>query len=300
MNFINKENHTFTFSSLNNPVLKVKSGSNVVFETHDCMCSQITCSDDNMNSIDFDRVNPATGPLYIENSMPNQTLKVSINSIELKGNALAMTGPEVGVLGNKLDTMTHNILKIENEKALFNNLELPLNKMIGVIGVAPSDNKSINCGTPGSHGGNMDCKIIAEGSSVYLPISVEGSLLSLGDIHAVMGDGEIGVSGAEIGALVDVKVEVIDSLKIKNPILETEDAYYTVASAETLDEAYEIAIEDMFDILLPKCNLSKNDLVMLMSLTSDIEVCQVVDPLKTIRFKVKKDILSQLNIDKLI
>lgn len=111
-----------------------------------------------------------------------------------------------------------------------------------------------------------------------------------------MGDGEIGVSGAEIGAL----VEVIDNLTIKNPILETEDAYYTVASAETLDEAYEIAIEDMFDILLPKCNLSKNDLVMLMSLTSDIEVCQVVDPLKTIRFKVKKDILSQLNIDKLI
>lgn len=299
MNFIKKENHTFTFSNSNKPVLKVKPGSNIVFETHDCLCDQVKCSTDNLDRIDFDRVNPATGPLYIENAIPNQTLKVTIKSIKLQGDAVAMAGPDVGALGHKLDTMTHNILKIENDKALFNNLELPLNKMIGVIGVAPN-NESINCGTPGSHGGNMDCKIIAEGSSVYLPIFVEGALLSIGDIHAVMGDGEIGVSGAEIGALVDVQVEVIKNLTLSNPIIETDDAYYTIASAKTLDEAYQIAIENMFDILLPKCSLSKNDLVMLMSLTSDIEICQVVDPLKTIRFKVKKDILNKLNITKLV
>ncbi|MGL5756952.1 MAG: acetamidase/formamidase family protein [Paraclostridium sp.] len=299
MNFIKKENHTFTFSNLNKPVIKVKSGSNIVFETYDCLCDQVKCSTDNLDRIDFDKVNPATGPLYIENAMPNQTLKVTIQSIELQGDAVAMAGPDVGALGHRLDTMTHNILKIENNKALFKNLELPLNKMIGVIGVAPA-NESINCGTPGSHGGNMDCKIIAEGSSVYLPIFIEGALLSIGDIHAVMGDGEIGVSGAEIGALVNVHVEVIDNFKLNNPIVETDDAYYTIASAETLDEAYQIAIENMFDILLTKSNLSKNDLVMLLSLTSDIEICQVVDPLKTIRFKVKKDILNKLNINKLI
>ena len=142
--------------------------------------------------------------------------------------------------------------------------------------------------------------VIGEGSIVYLPIYTPGALLSVGDVHAVMGDGEIGVSGAEVGAKVDLKVDLISNFKINNPIVETYDAYYTIASAQTLDDAYKIAVEDMFEILLSKCIFNKNDLIMLMSLTCDIEVCQVVDPLKTIRYKIKKEILKKLNIDKLI
>ncbi|EPZ53359.1 putative acetamidase/formamidase [[Clostridium] sordellii ATCC 9714] len=219
--------------------------------------------------------------------MPNQTLKVTVQSIDLDNYGVAMTGPGVGVLGEKLDKMTHNILNIKENSAIFKNIELPLNKMIGVIGVAPNS-EPINCGTPGSHGGNMDCKVIGEGSIVYLPIYTPGALLSVGDVHAVMGDGEIGVSGAEVGAKVDLKVDLISNFKINNPIVETDDAYYTIASAQTLDDAYKIAVEDMFEILLSKCSLNKNDLIMLMSLTCDIEVCQVVDPLKTIRYKIKR------------
>lgn len=295
---INKEKHTFTFSKDNKPVHTIKSGDTIVFETHDCMCSQITKDSNNLDSLDFDKVNPATGPVFIEGASPNKVLKVRVNSIELNGNAVALTGNNVGVLGKKLDTMTANIVKIEKDKAIFKNLELPLNKMIGVIGVAPN-NESINCGTPGSHGGNMDCKIIGEGSTVYLPIFCEGALLSMGDVHALMGDGEIGVSGAEVGAKIEVTVEVIDKC-IKNPIVETNNAYYTIGSALTLDEAYDIAIEDLFELLQPLCNLTKNELVMLMSMTCDLEICQVVDPLKTVRFKVNKELLNKLGIDKLI
>lgn len=299
MNIIRKENYTFTFSNSNKPVSFIKPGNNIVFETHDCMCSQISCETDNLDGINFDKVNPATGPLYIEGAMPNQTLKVTVQSIDLDNYGVAMTGPGVGVLGEKLDKMTHNILNIKENSAIFKNIELPLNKMIGVIGVAPNS-ETINCGTPGNHGGNMDCKVIGEGSIVYLPIYTPGALLSVGDVHAVMGDGEIGVSGAEVDAKVDLKVDLISNFKINNPIVETYDAYYTIASAQTLDDAYKIAVEDMFEILLSKCSLNKNDLIMLMSLTCDIEVCQVVDPLKTIRYKIKKEILKKLNIDKLI
>lgn len=299
MNIIRKENYTFTFSNSNKPVSFIKPGNNIVFETHDCMCSQISCETDNLDGIDFGKVNPATGPLYIEGAMPNQTLKVTVQSIDLDNYGVAMTGPGLGVLGEKLDKMTHNILNIKENSAIFKNIELPLNKMIGVIGVAPNS-EPINCGTPGNHGGNMDCKVIGEGSIVYLPIYTPGALLSVGDVHAVMGDGEIGVSGAEVGAKVDLKVDLISNFKINNPIVETYDAYYTIASAQTLDDAYKISVEDMFEILLSKCSLNKNDLIMLMSLTCDIEVCQVVDPLKTIRYKIKKEILKKLNIDKLI
>lgn len=295
---IDKSNHTFTFSKHNKSVNTINSGDTITFETYDCMCSQITKDSNNLDSLDFNKVNPATGPVFIKGAKPNKTLKIKINSIELKGDAVALTGNDVGVLGKNLDTMTANIIKIQQDKAIFKDIELPLNKMIGVIGVAPKD-ESINCGTPGSHGGNMDCKIIGEGSTVYLPIFCEGALLSMGDVHALMGDGEIGVSGAEIGAKIGVTVDVIDNC-IKNPIVETNSSYYTIGSALTLDEAYDIAVEDLFKLLQPLCNLTKNELVMLMSMTCDLEICQVVDPLKTIRFKVKKELLTKMGIDKLI
>jgi amidase len=76
--------------------------------------------------------------------------------------------------------------------------------MIGVIGVAPAG-YPVGCGTPGSHGGNMDNRMITEGVSVFFPINVTGALFALGDLHAVMGDGEVGVSGIEIGGTVTVK-----------------------------------------------------------------------------------------------
>lgn len=296
---INKENYTFTFSDKNKVVHTIKSGDTVVFETYDCMCNQITHNSKDFESLDFDRVNPATGPVFIEGAEPNKVLKIKINSINLQGSGVVFTGNNLGVLGKKLETMESKIINIKDNKAIFNDIELPLNKMIGVIGVAP-ENNSINCGTPGSHGGNMDCKIIGEGSIVYLPIFCKGALLSMGDVHALMGDGEIGVSGAEIGAQIEVKVEVIDNAHIKNPIIETDNAYYTIGSAVTLDKAYEIAAEDLFELLYPLSNLSKNELIMLMSMTCDLEICQVVDPLKTIRFKINKELLPKIGIDKLI
>ena len=125
MNIIRKENYTFTFSNSNKPVSFIKPGNNIVFETHDCMCSQISCETDNLDGIDFGKVNPATGPLYIEGAMPNQTLKVTVQSIDLDNYGVAMTGPGLGVLGEKLDKMTHNILNIKENSAIFKNIELP-------------------------------------------------------------------------------------------------------------------------------------------------------------------------------
>ena len=80
--------------------------------------------------------------------------------------------------------------------------------MIGVIGTAPKT-ESISCGTPGMHGGNMDSKIIGIGSTIYLPVEVPGALLAMGDLHAVMGNGEGSVCGAEVPGEVTVTVEVI-------------------------------------------------------------------------------------------
>jgi amidase len=88
---------------------------------------------------------------------------------------------------------------------MFNELKIELNPMIGVIGVAPLEN--ISNGEPGPHGGNMDNKLISEGTVLYLPVFVEGALFGLGDLHAAMGDGEVNVTGIEIGGKVTVSFD---------------------------------------------------------------------------------------------
>ncbi|MDV3427858.1 MAG: acetamidase/formamidase family protein, partial [Bacillota bacterium] len=184
--------------------------------------------------------------------------------------------------------LSSSIKLIENNEVIFDEkLRLPLNKMIGVIGTAPPFGE-INCGTPGSHGGNMDNTMITEGSALYLPVFTEGALFALGDLHAVMGDGEIGVSGAEAAGKVHVKLEVIKNLKLKNPVLENKESISTIASAETLDAAVNNAVADMADILAERIDLPYSEIAMLLSLIGQAQICQVVDPLKTARYVVPK------------
>src|SRR6185437_1497878 len=94
----------------------------------------------------------------------------------------------------------------------------------------------ISCGTPDKHGGNMDSKVIREGTTLYLPVNVPGALLALGDLHAAMGDGEVAVCGLEIPGEVTVKVDVIKGKEWKLPMAKTADHLYTIASEKLLDD----------------------------------------------------------------
>ncbi|MCK9906708.1 acetamidase/formamidase family protein, partial [Frankia sp. Cpl3] len=98
-----------------------------------------------------------------------------------------------------------------------------------VIGVAPAG-EDVPCGHPGDHGGNIDTHVITKGSIVYLPVNVEGALFALGDVHASMGDGEIGGTGIEIAGEVDVTISVIKGQSIPRPMVETADSWYSVAA----------------------------------------------------------------------
>ena len=92
--------------------------------------------------------------------------------------------------------------------------------MIGVIGCAPSGPDVID-GYVGSHGGNMDCKLITKGTRLYFPVRVEGALLQMGDVHAAMGDGELCGTGIEIPAEITVRVSLLKNFELHWPVLET-------------------------------------------------------------------------------
>lgn len=290
------DNYMFSFSKDIKPVLQVKSGDEVEIETMDCFANQILTNDDKLESLDWNRVNPATGPIYVEGAQAGDALKVTIEKIHIKSQGVVATGKDLGVLGHLMNGLYSRVLEIKDGKVIFNEtISFPLNTMIGVIGVAPQEG-SVNCGTPGSHGGNMDTKLIREGSVLYLPVFVEGALFGLGDLHAAMGDGEIGVSGVEVAGSVTVKLEVIKNMGIANPIVRTCDITATIASAPTIEEAVTSATQDMADLLKQHSSMSIEEIATLMSAVGNLQFSQVVDPEKTVRFAMPNEILERCNI----
>ncbi|WP_425446079.1 acetamidase/formamidase family protein [Dethiothermospora halolimnae] len=289
---VSKEHNIYFMDSKNKPVLTVPNNSTIVFETFDCFQEQITDEGQSIEKLCWETTNPATGPVYIEEAEKGDTLKVDILKIDVKDKGVMAAIPGAGLLGSEIKESQVKIVPIKDKKAIFNDkIHIPIAPMIGVIGVAPLD-EQISCGAPDYHGGNMDSTIIREGATVYFPVNTKGALLAMGDLHACMGDGEIMVTGVEISGTVKVKVEVLKDKKIKNPMVEDNKYIYTIGSDEDLKEAVNIATKDMHKLVMDKLNMPFNEAGMLLSAVGDVEVCQVVDPKLTVRFKIPKDIIE--------
>lgn len=294
---VSKDHLVYAMSPANSPVQKVEDGARIVFETCDCFEDQIISVDTPFNELDWNRINPATGPVYVEGAEPGDILAVSIERIAIADHGVMVTGPDLGVIGDDLQENVIRMIPVRDGKALFSEkLELPLTPMIGVIGTAPAE-ESVSCGTPGTHGGNMDCKMIKEGTVLYLPVNVPGALLAMGDLHAAMGDGEVAVCGVEIAGEVTVSVSVIKGKLWRLPMAKTADSLYVIASKRKLDDAATCATRNMVHFLEMECGMNKHDAIALLSIAGNLQICQVVDPLKTARFQLSLEVLEKLGYD---
>ena len=284
----------FSFDKDLEPVLNVPSGETVRIRTKDCFGNQLQGPEDQLSEIDWEAINPATGPIYVEGAVAGGTLKVHIDNIELDAQTSSCTGKDEGVCGDRFSDWATHFCKVEDGKVVWDErLSIPVAPMIGVIGVAP-EGEPVNCGTPGKHGGNMDNTAIAAGATLYFPVAVDGALFGCGDMHAVMGDGEVSVSGAEVAGYATVTLTALPELSVPNPLIENETHFGIIVSAESLDKAAELAVQQMVDLLASRTNESEADLVMLLSLVADVRVCQMVDPEKTVRFMVPKYVLDAI------
>lgn len=286
---ISEEKVVFKMDKDNKSVVSVKSGDRVIFKTKDCFSGSVRKTTDLVSQIDFSQVNPATGPLYVEDAKEGDTLKIYIEKIKLDKQAAAVCLPKFGVLGDKINQEMTIILDIDEEKntAKFLDKNLELKKMIGVIGTAPK-NIAVETATPDSHGGNMDVMLIGEGTILYLPVNVDGALLSLGDLHALMGDGEVSGSGAEVAGEVQLRVEVLKERNYSLPMFEYEDKIVCVGCDEDMYKASQIATENMVRYLMTKNNLSFEENTILLSLVGNLRVCQAVNPKFSMRMEISK------------
>lgn len=270
----------------NAPVAYAKSGDTVRFETLDCFGGQIQSESQLLGGLDWSCINPATGPLFIEDAMPGDVLKVEILEIELDDHGVMVDSPGEGVTGCAVTEESTKILPVHDGMVYFNDkLSFPIEPMIGVIGTAAAG-EGIDTGTPGPHGGNMDCTRIGAGTALYLPVNTEGALLAMGDLHAKMGDGEVEVCGVEIAGAVTVKITVLKNCSLPTPFLVNQEVAAAIYSAETVDEACVGATMAMHSFLTKELCMNEHEAGMLLSVTGNLRICQIVDPEKTCRMEI--------------
>jgi len=293
MQKVTKDTIIYSMSAHNKPVLSAEPGSQIQFETWDALHGQIKSESEGFSGLDWSRVNPATGPVYINGAEVGDILSVKIDKIDIAETGVVICGSGMGVMGAVLQGSSLKVIPIVNGMAHYNDdIYLPINKMIGVIGTAPKGD-AISCGAPDLHGGNMDCKEVKEGATLLLPVNVPGALLAMGDLHAVMADGEIGVSGLEVAGLITVTVDVIKNKNLPLPMIINDSHVMTLASDEDLDIAVEMAVANMVTYLTNEAGFTQEDAVMLTSLAGDVKICQVVDPKKTIRVEFPQKYLHR-------
>jgi amidase len=292
MKRISKDDAIFFMSRENEPALRVTSGETVVFEMWDCFHGQLVSEDQDLRAIDRTLLNPATGPLFIEGAEPGDVLKIEILGITTAESGALVTLAGEDVLGEFFSEDRSRIVPIRNGKALFSpRVQIPIQPMIGVIGVAPAGEPSRTV-IPDSHGGNMDCRRIARESVLYLPVNVPGALLAMGDLHGIQGDGEAGGSGLEVSGEVTVRVHVVKNAKLPTPMLVEGNDVMTLVSAKTLDEAAKLATAAMHGFLTSELDIETHEAAMLISMMGNLNICQMVDPLMTVRMEIPLALLE--------
>jgi amidase len=288
---IQSDQHVYALFPHMKAVATAVPGETVIFETRDALGGQVQTEEDVLTQLDFDRVNPATGPLAVDGAEPGDTLVVRIRGIDTADHGVALTGPGMGVLGEEALRHATRILPIEDGMVRFDELRLHTKPMIGVIGVAPLDG-SHPTGTAHRHGGNMDTKEITAGTTLYLPVFQHGALLAIGDVHAAMGDGEVCATGCEVAASVVVEVDVLKGRAPTWPTLETEHAVYILVSFPTIGEALAEATRQGVRFIQRARRTSFEDAYILSSLVMDVRVSQLVDPNKTAKAVIPKHLFA--------
>lgn len=254
--------------------------------------------------------NPLTGPFYIEGAMPGDTLVVKLNRVRTNRD---WAGSGQGIVGNALGPgylmnlkRAQNFSsrwKIDREKGiaflesptdLLKKFSVPLQPMMGCIGVAPPGFDVVRTGDSGVFGGNMDYNQIREGTTVYLPVFQEGALLLMGDGHAAQGDGELTGDALETSMEFEFTVDVLKEKSIGTPRAENAEYVMAIGIGGSLDQALQRATTEMARWLENDYKLNSTEAAMIMGFAVKYDVADLVGTQVSIVAKIPKSTLAQL------
>jgi acetamidase/formamidase len=303
----------FTYCHSHPPAMRIASGDTVVTKTRDASNDAFKPTDKTLaaGNLDLSRVNPQTGPFYVEGAEPGDTLKVKIDRISLNrdwgwGGAIPYFGalaPEyktMMVTAPVVDTLyvwqldrQRNVAILNTPKSKIGKVEVPVRPFFGTIGTAPYGKECISSLVPGSHGANMDFNEVVQGVTMWFPVYEPGALFMLGDGHAAQGDGE--VMGAAIETSFDVQftVEVIKGKKISWPRLENDRLIMSIGSTRPLIDALRLACSDLINWLAEDYGYDKMEAYQLLGQAASIEIANVVDPQYSVACQLDKKYLPR-------
>jgi acetamidase/formamidase len=272
------------------PALEVESGEAVMLRVRDASDEQIhrDSTAEDIARIDFSHVNPVSGPVFVKGAHPGDALAIEI--VEFHPGDWGWTAliPGFGLLADEFPDPWLRISTIDTDEGIVrfsDRLELPLRPFPGTIGVAPAEPGEHPILPPTRWGGNLDTRHLTAGATLYLPVGVEGALLSVGDTHAAQGDGEVGGTAVESAMDVIVRVSVHRDLAIAAPQLdlpadeeERRSAHHVCTGVgPDLNEAARDAVRAMIGYLSERHGLDREEAYATASVCCDLRILEIVD-----------------------
>jgi amidase len=241
----------------------VSPGTVIELTTEDCFGGRVRTVDDRPSELcRSEELNPVTGPIHVDGARPGDLLAVHFADIRPRRDwAVSATFPYFGALTTTDETaMLHDpldevvwIYEVDRERGTVRyrarrseyEVELPLDPMHGTVGVAPAEGEVLRSITPSTHGGNMDTPELRAGTTLYLPVNVEGAQLSIGDGHCRQGEGELAGTAVEAAMETVIVVDVVPGAAPDWPRLESDAFLMSTGSVRPLDDAYRVSHRDL-------------------------------------------------------
>lgn len=291
------------------PVLTIAPGATVTFDVTDASSGQITPQSTAAVFSDYDstRVNPVTGPVFVDGAEPGDVLVVRLESYAPSGWGWTANIPGFGLLAEDFPeaALLHWHYEPDGSRPLLfaDVAQIPLSPFTGTIGVAPGEAGAHAIIPPRRVGGNMDVRDLVAGSVLYLPVEAKGALLSIGDTHAAQGDGEVCGTAIESPMQVTASVDLLKNEPLAMPRLDRPEArtptsaggriWVTTGIGPDLHEAARAAVRGMVDLLARERGLAAIDAYMLCSVAGDLKISQIVDaPNWTVSFEMPQSIFG--------
>ena len=262
------------FSASLAPVVTIDPGDSVRFQSLDALWHwdfEGRWSD--QLDPELDAGHPLTGPIAVRGAAAGDTLVVRTDRLVPRDWGITLSGEDTQVrwaLDNRTGTATAD-----------RGEQVRMAPFLGVIGVAPPNPGVHSTIPPRRFGGNIDCRELTVGSTLYLPVGVEGALLSAGDAHAAQGDGEVSGTAIECPLeLAEITIDLRRDLDLQMPIARTGDSWIAFGFDEDLDVAAELALETMLDLLQRERSIDRPRALALASVAVDLHVTQIVNGTK--------------------
>ncbi len=299
--------HLGFYSAELKPVLTIRSGDVVEIETSraelveqvaEPLRSEMAALAEKKKREGFMGPHTLTGPIYIAEAGRGDVLEVHIEEIRLRSEYGMNKSTPTGILAKEsIPSFSRAFHCINREKKLAENIfpgvSIPLQPFFGNLGVAPPARYGrVSSTAPGIHCGNLDIKDLIAGSTLYMPVQVEGALFSCGDGHGCQADGEADGTALEMPLTGVFKFIVRHDMHLKYPMAETPGHYMTIAYHTNLKAAARDAVREMVQFLSGTKGLSEEDAYILVSLVGEMRVSQLVNVRSGVHFMIPKEIFK--------